>query len=55
MSRENKTEFPRTGFTVTDEDITKLEVDLSPGSEPRPTSVPVFEDINKWGDNRKLP
>ena len=27
MNRENKTEFPRIGFTVTDEDITKLEVD----------------------------
>ena len=27
MSRENKTEFPQSGFTVTDEDITKLEVD----------------------------
>ena len=27
MSRENKTKFPRIGFTVTDEDITKLEVD----------------------------
>ena len=27
MSSENKTEFPRIGFTVTDEDITRLEVD----------------------------
>ena len=27
MSRESKTEFPRIGFTVTDEDITRLEVD----------------------------
>ena len=27
MGRENKTEFPRIGFTVTDEDITRLEAD----------------------------
>ena len=27
MNLENKTKFPRIGFTVTDEDITKLEVD----------------------------